>query len=308
MNCVLCKNQNSQSSSHSSAQRQWPLDQVHVDFIAQSHTVLQSALVIGHRLFGFNVLVKCVDLGLIRYQFLLHVVQPVVDIALQDLVLLGVMLHRVECHLCLEPRFVLLEELLHSSQSDLFPVEFDLQLICLSELVSHFILHLYYFLSDLLHFIIDSALQTLNLIQIILSLLQFHLQSSICVLSVLHLSLLKVKLFLFVLVLGCRRQIVLSGHLLLHMLQQGRYRLLMLSYILLVLSLLLLELLHEFVYLLLFLVQYLVFLGLILIWLLLLQVWLYLLDVPLVSLQSLPHVSDVFLGLFDLSVVLFDPI
>ena len=208
---------------------------------------------------------KRVDLGLIRYQFLLHVVQPVVDIALQDLVLLRVMLHGVVCHLLLEPRFVLLQELFHCSQSDLFPIEFDLQLICLSELISHFILHLSYFLSDLLHFIIYSALQTLNLVQIILSLLQFHFQSRICVLSVFHLSLLEVKLFLFVFVLGSCRQIVLPGHLLLHMLQQSRYCLLMLSYLLLVLSLFFFEFLHEFVYLFLFLVQYLVFLGLILV-------------------------------------------
>ena len=48
---------------------------------------------------GLNVLLDGIDLALILDKLLLNVVQPVVDLRLQNLVLLGVVLDRVESDL-----------------------------------------------------------------------------------------------------------------------------------------------------------------------------------------------------------------
>jgi len=48
---------------------------------------------------GLNVLLDGIDLALILDKLLLNVVQPVVDLRLQNLILLGVVLDRVESDL-----------------------------------------------------------------------------------------------------------------------------------------------------------------------------------------------------------------
>jgi hypothetical protein len=75
------------------------LNDIHVDFTAQLHAVLELVLIVALSSLRFNVLLDCVDLALILNQFLLDIIQPVVDFTLQDLVLFGVVLHGVESNL-----------------------------------------------------------------------------------------------------------------------------------------------------------------------------------------------------------------
>ena len=69
------------------------LDQVHVDLAAQVHAVLELVLVVALCSLCFDVLLNRIDLRLVLNQLLLDVVQSVVDLALKNLVLFGVMLH-----------------------------------------------------------------------------------------------------------------------------------------------------------------------------------------------------------------------
>ena len=56
-------------------------------------------LVVGFSTFGLDVLLDGVDLRLVFDELLLNIVQSIVDLALKNLVLLGVMSHGVVCHL-----------------------------------------------------------------------------------------------------------------------------------------------------------------------------------------------------------------
>jgi hypothetical protein len=75
------------------------LDDVHIDLAAQVHAILELVLVVALCTLGLNILLNCINLRLVLDQLLLDVVQAVVDFALKDLVLLGVMLHRMERNL-----------------------------------------------------------------------------------------------------------------------------------------------------------------------------------------------------------------
>lgn len=61
--------------------------------MAKAHAVLEGALVVRLCTLRLDVLLDRIDLRLILDQLLLDIIQSVVDVALQDLVLLGVMLH-----------------------------------------------------------------------------------------------------------------------------------------------------------------------------------------------------------------------
>lgn len=284
--------------------------------MAEAHAVLEGALVVGFGSLGLDVLLNRVDLGLVLNEFLLDVVEPVVDVALEYLVLFGVVLHRVVRHLLLQAGLVLGEECADVGEADLFAVEVDLEVVGARELVGHLVLHLGDLLGDLLHLLLDAALERLDLLEVTLPLLELDLESRVRGLRILDLALLEGQLLLLVLELRRRRQVVLTHHRLLHVLQQQRYRRLVLVYLTLVCGFFFFEALHELVDLALLLVEDLVLLGLTVFsartltpaGFLLLQVLLYLLYVTLVRFDHFADISNILLELFDLSVVLLDPV
>lgn len=166
-------------------------------------------------------------------------------------------------HLALQVRLVLLEVGADGCKTHFFTVELDLEIVSSGELIGHLVLHLSDLLCDLLHFLVDTTLECLDFLEIVLSLFKLDLESSICVLSILDLTLLEGKLIFLVLKLGRGRQIILANHSLLHMLQQSCYGLLMLSNLSLISGLFIFEVLHELIYLALLLVQNFVLLGLV---------------------------------------------
>jgi hypothetical protein len=119
-------------------------------------------------------------------------------------------------HLLLQPWLVLRQERSDLSQAHLFPVEVNLQVVSASELIGHFVLHLSDLLSDLLHLLLDAALERLDLLEVVLSLLEFDLESRVGGLGILDLPLLEGQLLFLIFVLCCSRQVVLTHHRLLH--------------------------------------------------------------------------------------------
>jgi hypothetical protein len=67
-------------------------------------------------------------------------------------------------HLLLKRRLVLLEESPDRGQPRLFLVEIGLKLVSPGELVRHLVLHLGDLLRDLLHLLVNSALEGLDLV------------------------------------------------------------------------------------------------------------------------------------------------
>ena len=71
------------------------LDEIHVDLVTELHTFLEVMLVVCFSALGLNVLLNGVNLGLIVNELLLNIIQAVEYLTLQDLVLRGIMLHRM---------------------------------------------------------------------------------------------------------------------------------------------------------------------------------------------------------------------
>ena len=78
-----------------SSQSHTSLNEVHVDFAAQVHAVLELVLIVALRSLRLDVLLDRIDLRLVLNQFLLDIVQPVVNLVLQDLVFHFVVIHRL---------------------------------------------------------------------------------------------------------------------------------------------------------------------------------------------------------------------
>lgn len=229
--------------------------------MAQAHAVLEGSLVVGFRSLRLDILLDGVDLRLILDQLLLDVIQSVIDVTLQYLVFLCIMLHRMISHLLLQARLVLGEERSDLSETHLFSIEVNLEVICASELVGHFILHLSNLLSDLLHFFLNTTFESFNLFEIILSLLQLYFEPSVGSLCVLYLTLLEGELFFLIFVLCCCWQVILTNHGLLHVLKQQSDCCLVIVDLAFVLGLFFFETLHEIVDLALFLIKNLVLLS-----------------------------------------------
>ena len=87
---------------HHSLNAEALLDQVKVDVMAEGHAILEGTLVVRLCSLCLYVLLNGIDLRLILDEFLLNIVQSNVDVALKNLVLLGVVLHRVVSHLLRE--------------------------------------------------------------------------------------------------------------------------------------------------------------------------------------------------------------
>ena len=85
------------------------------------------------------------------------------------------MAHCMVSGLLRETVFVLLHKFLNDDKPCLLFLESGLELVCLCELVRHFILHFLNLLAVLLHFFVDTSLQILDLFQISLSSLNLDL-------------------------------------------------------------------------------------------------------------------------------------
>lgn len=193
-------------------------DEVHVDLRAQLHAVAELLLVVCFSTLGLDVLLDGIDLGLVLNEFLLDVVQSIVDLTLQDLVLLRVVLHLVVGNLLLERVAVHVEEPLDQCKAHLLLLELCLQLVRLGELVGHLILHrVDLFLRDVL-LSVDSRVEVLNLLKVVLSLLLLYAQPGSRRLRVFQLTLLELQVGLHLSHLSLRWQLVLSSHSLLHVL------------------------------------------------------------------------------------------
>ena len=162
-------------SPSSCSQTKTSLDEIHVDFSADVHAVLELTLIIAFGSLCLNVLLNSVDLRLVLDEFLFDFIESVVDRALQKLVLLGITSHRVECHLLLQTLLIYLQEVLDLLHAVLLLSELCFETIGSSELVIHFILHLLNFLFSLLHFFLNSSFKILHLLEIALDCLTLNL-------------------------------------------------------------------------------------------------------------------------------------
>lgn len=205
-------------------------------------------------------------------------------------------------HLLLQPRLVLRQERSYLSKAHLFPVEVHLQVVSASELVGHFVLHLSDLLSDLLHLLLNTALESLDLLEIVLSLLELNLEPCVGSLGVLDLTLLEGELLFLIFVLCCSWQVVLAHHRLLHVFKQQSDCRLVIVDLAFVLGLFFFETLHEVIDLALFLVKNLILLSFTVLSscalcarLLLLEILLNLFDVALIGLDHLADIGDILL-------------
>lgn len=107
----------------------------------------------------FNVLLDGVNLTLIVDQFLLNVIQLVVDIGLCNLIPLGVVLHLLVSDLLIETVSVDIQESFNQSQSLFFLLELDLKIISLREFGRHLFLHLGHLQVSLLNFVVNSLIK-----------------------------------------------------------------------------------------------------------------------------------------------------
>ena len=239
------------SSGHSHTS----LDEVHVDLLTELHAVRELLLVIRFSSLSLDVLLDRINLRLVLDQLLLDVIQHVVDGRLQDLVLLGVVLHLMISNLTLEVGPVDLKEFLNDLQSLLLLLELLVQLIGLSELVLHFVFHRLNLSGANFLLVMDSLVEILHFLQVRLGLLFLDSQSGGSSFSVLQLSFLVLQISLHLRKLGLSRQLVLSSHGSLHMLKELGNHVLTILNLLFIVSLLSLELFGELIDLFLLLVQ-----------------------------------------------------
>lgn len=111
-----------------------------------------------------DVLLNRVNLTLVANQALLDLVQPVVDVTLQNLVLPSFVLHGTVICLLAQLRLVAFYQLFNDYEPRLFLLELTCEVVDLHEFVLHLVLHLVDALSDRLHFLVNTALQAPNLI------------------------------------------------------------------------------------------------------------------------------------------------
>jgi hypothetical protein len=143
---------------------------------------------------GFDVLLNGVDLRLVGDEALLGLVEPVVNVALDDLVFASIVAHCVVGRLLGETVLVHSDELLDVHQALLIVFKLLGQVVGRWEFVQHFVLHLLDALRVLLQLSLDRALQVLVLKQVLVALLHFDLQLSCGTFSVVQLLLLVIEL------------------------------------------------------------------------------------------------------------------
>lgn len=217
------------------------------------------------------------------------------------------MLHRVEGHLLLKTLLVYLQELLDLLHALLLHCELSSKIISLGELVGHFIIHLLDLLLSLLHFFLDSSFEVFDLLQVALNGFALDLEPGSRGFTVLQLVLLEPQVFAHVLDLLLGWQFVLSGHGLLHVLEQLRDDVLIIINLPLVLNLVHLELLLELVDFLLLLVEDLVLL-LLTSGFSFLHILINFLNVCLIGVDHLLNINLFLFQLFQFNIALFYPV
>jgi len=124
---------------------------------------------------GLDILLDSIDLGLVFDKLLLNIVQPVVDITGENRVLLGVVLDRVVSYLFSQTILVDLQEVPDVSESHLFLVKLSLDIISFGEFVRNIVVHLVNLFLSLLHFLVNSELKTLDLLEILIDVIFLNL-------------------------------------------------------------------------------------------------------------------------------------
>lgn len=178
-------------------------------------------MVVGVGTPSFNELVDGVDLGLVTNQTLLDLVQLLEDIALEQLVLLSVVLHVVVSNLLLEAVFVLADHLPDDHKASLFFLKVLLEVLGLGELVTDLVLHLVYTLIDLLELVVDTVLQVLDLLKVTGTRVNFDLKFSSSALSIVQLSLFEIQIRLHLVDVTSVGQLVLPGQSFGYVLEKG---------------------------------------------------------------------------------------
>ena len=277
------------------------LDQVHVNLLAQLHAVRELLLVVCLSSLRLDVLLDSVDLRLVLDELLLDVIEHVVNGTLQNLVLLRIVLHLVISNLLFKTVSVNVEESVDQGKSLLLPFKLLSQLVSSGKLVLHFILHRLDLAGADLLLVVDSLVQLFHFVQIRLGLVFLDSESRGCRFSILQLTLLVLEVSLHLRHLGLSRQLVLSSHSLLHMLEQLRNHELAVLDFLLIVHLFSLELLGELVNLFLFLVEDFVLLFLTAASATILQVFLNLTNVRVVGFNHALHLEKLLLHLQQLA-------
>lgn len=216
----------------------------------------------------------------------------------------------MESHLLSQTNLVHLHKLLDPVEALLLPLEIRFELVSLRKLVGHVVFHVGALLLGILHFIVNTRLKRLHLLEVVLDLLLLLNEPGRRSLSVLHLVLLELEVTSHVFNLLLSGQLVLPRHSLLHVLKETGNILLTVLDLLFVLCLLVVELESKLIDLLFLLVQDLVFLLLALIaaFAILLQIIVNFLDVLMVLVDHFTHLKKVLVHLLELSVVLLDPV
>lgn len=176
-------------------------------------------LVVGFSALRLNVLLNSVNLGLIVNELLLNIIQAVEYLTLQNLVLRGIMLHRMIGDLLAQVVLVDIEESFDQVESIFLLVEFSFEFVSLGEFVGHVVLHRRNLLLSLLHFLQNSTLKVLDFLEIALNLLLVDLQSCSRSLRIFKLSLFELKIVSHFSYIRSSGQLVFSCQGLLHVLK-----------------------------------------------------------------------------------------
>lgn len=184
------------------------------------HAVLELVLIVALRSLRLDVLLDRIDLRLVLNQFLLDIVQPVVNLVLQDLVFHFVVIHRLVSDLLGQAILVHLQKLFDLAHAQLFLVELGFEVVCPGEFVFNVVLHAHDFVLSLFHFFFDSLLEVLDFLQVIIALLLLDPKPGCSGLAVLHLALLELEVAFHILHLLRGWKFVLSLHGSLHVLHK----------------------------------------------------------------------------------------
>jgi len=177
-----------------SVQSEASFNNINVDFRADLHAVLELVLVVAFGTLRLNILLNSIYGRLILNEFLLDIIESIVDLRLHDLIFLRVVLHRVESNLLGQSNLVDLDEFLDLEHSAFFRIEIRLQGIGLGKFVIHVALHVITFLHGILDLIFDSSLKGLYFFKIVLDLFFLNFKSGGSCLSIFHLILLKLEI------------------------------------------------------------------------------------------------------------------
>ena len=167
------------------------LDHFRVDISVQLHAVLEVTPVVRLRAFRLDVLLNRVDLALVANQAFLDLVEPVVDVRLQNLVLDRVVLDPVVGRLVNQLSLVLADQAADHNDALLLLFKVLTKLVEPAELVLHFVFHPGDALLNCFHFFVNSRFKRAYLFEVSHPVLLLDSELGCCHLSVVCLPLLK---------------------------------------------------------------------------------------------------------------------